>query len=73
MLFAKVFEDRWLLIVVYGFGLSMVYNCMPGSTAKGISGGWAGILGEGWSYDAKVDSRMMIAKVDASGMFDWPL
>jgi hypothetical protein len=59
-----------LLVVVYGFGLCIVYNCMVGSTVKDICGGWAGILGEGCDYDVKVDSRIMIAKVDANGMCD---
>jgi hypothetical protein len=50
--------------------LCIVYNCMVGSTVKDICGGWAGILGEGCDYDVKVDSRIMIAKVDANGMCD---
>jgi hypothetical protein len=46
-LFVKVPKDKWLLVVMYGFGLYVVCSCMPGSTMKDICGSWVGILGKG--------------------------
>jgi hypothetical protein len=43
---------------------------MAGSIVGDIYGTWVGILGDGCSFGMKVGSRMMIVKVDASGMCD---
>jgi hypothetical protein len=59
-----------LLAVVYGFGLHAACSCMASSIARDICGSWVGILGDGCSFGMKVGSRMMIVKVDASGMCD---
>jgi hypothetical protein len=56
--------------VVYGFGLHVVCSCMAGSVARDICGSWVGILGDGCSFGAKVDSRIMIVKVGSSEMCD---
>jgi hypothetical protein len=56
--------------VVYGFGLHAACSCMASSIARDICGSWVGILGDGCSFGMKVGSRMMIVKVDASGMCD---
>jgi hypothetical protein len=52
--------------VVYGFGLHAACSCM----ARDICGSWDGILGDGCRFDTKVGLRMMITKVDASGLCD---
>jgi hypothetical protein len=70
MLFAMVAGDRLLLAVVYGFGLDAACSCMAGSIARDIYGRWVGILDNGCSFGMKLCSRMMIVKVDASGMFE---
>jgi hypothetical protein len=56
--------------VVYGFGLHVACSCMAGSTARDIFGSLDGILGNGCSFGMKVDSLMMIGKVDSSEMRD---
>jgi hypothetical protein len=59
-----------LLAVVYEFGLHVVCSCVAGSVARDICGSWVGILGDGCSFGAKVDSRIMIVKVGSSEMCD---
>jgi hypothetical protein len=59
-----------LLAVVYGFCLPATCSCIAGSIARDIYGSWVAILGNGCSFGTKVGSRMMIVKVDASGMCD---
>jgi hypothetical protein len=59
--------------MVHGFGLPTTCSCMAGSIVGDIYGTWVGILGDGCSFGMKVGSRMMIVKVDASGMCDSPL
>jgi hypothetical protein len=59
-----------LLDVVYGFGLHVACSSMAGSTARDIFGSLDGILGNGCSFGMKVDSLMMIGKVDSSEMRD---
>jgi hypothetical protein len=54
--------------MVYGFGLPVACSCMAGSIARDICGSWVGILCDGGSFGTTVGSRMMIVKVDASGM-----
>jgi hypothetical protein len=56
--------------VVYGFRLPATCSCIAGSIARDIYGSWVAILGNGCSFGTKVGSRMMIVKVDASGMCD---
>jgi hypothetical protein len=42
---------------------------MAGSMVKGICGNWIGIQNGCWSVDMKVGVTMMIAMIDASGMY----
>jgi hypothetical protein len=44
---------------------------MVGNMVKGICGNWIGIQNRCWSVGTKVDVRMMIAMLGASGMCGW--